>query len=118
MDVDRKWPAHGQNDAFDPSATWAAFHVAAARWFECRRVSSMGQGALLVFGAPHKHRLLLGREHGRTIPITDKALIIPSVSREEITEQEVSEPTAGRGCNSNVDRYRAQTTRVPLVADL
>jgi hypothetical protein len=26
---------------------------------------------LLVFGAPHKHRLLLGREHGRTIPLSD-----------------------------------------------
>jgi len=24
---------------------------------------------LLVFGAPHKHRLLVGREHGRTIPL-------------------------------------------------
>src|ERR1035437_8972652 len=28
-------------------------------------------GVLLVFGAPHKHRLLVGREHGRTIPLTD-----------------------------------------------
>jgi len=26
---------------------------------------------LLVFGAPHKHRLLVGREHGRTIPLAD-----------------------------------------------
>jgi hypothetical protein len=23
----------------------------------------------VVFGAPHKHRLLVGREHGRTIPL-------------------------------------------------
>jgi len=58
---------------FDPSESWAAFHVAAARWFQCRRVSSMGHGVLLVFGAPRKHRLLMGREHGRTIPLTDKA---------------------------------------------
>jgi hypothetical protein len=28
-------------------------------------------GGLFVFGAPHKHRLLLGREHGRTIPLSD-----------------------------------------------
>jgi hypothetical protein len=30
---------------------------------------------LLVFGAPRKHRLLVGREHGRTIPLTDIVLI-------------------------------------------
>src|ERR1039457_2291816 len=29
---------------------------------------------LLVFGAPHKHRLLVGREHGRTIPLADIGL--------------------------------------------
>jgi hypothetical protein len=27
-------------------------------------------GVLLVFGAPRKHRLLVGREHGRTIPLS------------------------------------------------
>jgi hypothetical protein len=34
---------------------------------------SFCHGVHLVFGAPHKHRLLLGREHGRTIPLTDFA---------------------------------------------
>jgi hypothetical protein len=28
-------------------------------------------GVLLVFGAPRKHHLLVGREHGRTIPLPD-----------------------------------------------
>jgi hypothetical protein len=28
---------------------------------------------LLVFGAPCQHSLLAGREHGRTIPLTDLA---------------------------------------------
>jgi hypothetical protein len=32
---------------------------------------SFCHGVLLVFGAPHKHHLLLGREHGRTIPLED-----------------------------------------------
>jgi hypothetical protein len=27
---------------------------------------------LLVLGAPRKHRLLVGREHGRTIPLPDE----------------------------------------------
>jgi hypothetical protein len=34
-------------------------------------LESFCHGVLLVFGAPHKHRLLVGREHGRTIPLTD-----------------------------------------------
>jgi hypothetical protein len=35
---------------------------------------SFCHGVLLVFGAPHKHRLLVGREHGRTIPLADPGL--------------------------------------------
>jgi hypothetical protein len=31
---------------------------------------------LLVFGASHKHRLLVGREHGRTIPLLEIVLAI------------------------------------------
>ena len=36
-----------------------------------RMLGCVCHGVLLVFGAPHKHRLLVGREHGRTIPLTD-----------------------------------------------
>jgi cold shock protein len=32
---------------------------------------SFCHGGLLVFGASHEHCLLLGREHGRTIPLSD-----------------------------------------------
>jgi hypothetical protein len=32
---------------------------------------SFCHGVLLAFGAPHKHRLLVEREHGRSIPLTD-----------------------------------------------
>jgi hypothetical protein len=31
----------------------------------------LGHGVLLVFGAPSQHSMLVGREHGRTIPLTD-----------------------------------------------
>ena len=34
-------------------------------------LESFCHGMLLVICAPHKHRLLMGREHGRTIPLTD-----------------------------------------------
>jgi hypothetical protein len=40
-----------------------------------RILESFCHGVLVVFGAPRKHRLLVGREHGRTIPLSD----IPSV---------------------------------------
>jgi hypothetical protein len=41
MDVDRKWPAHGQNDAFDPTRKWSV-----------RRVEIVG--AVGVSGTPVK----------------------------------------------------------------
>ena len=34
-------------------------------------LESFCHGGLLVFGAPRKHRLLVGWEHGRTIPLAD-----------------------------------------------
>jgi hypothetical protein len=40
---------------------------------------------LLVFGAPHKHRLLVGREHGRTIPLAD---IQPDSKRQAVATAE------------------------------
>jgi hypothetical protein len=35
-------------------------------------VEFLRHGVLLVFGAPHQLRLLVGQEHGRTIPLADK----------------------------------------------
>jgi len=39
--------------------------------YDDRALEFLGHGVLLVFGAPSQHSMPVGREHGRTIPLTD-----------------------------------------------
>jgi hypothetical protein len=41
-------------------------------------IGCLRHGALLVFGAPCQLRLLLGLEHGRTIPLADRGVPPPN----------------------------------------
>jgi hypothetical protein len=63
-------------------------------------------GVLLVFGAPHKHRLLVGREHGRTIPLAELAPLIPA----RVRPMRCAKPLrASRDGSGSVRRHEANS---------
>ena len=44
---------------------------------EASGIGCLRYGVLLVFGAPSQLRLLMGQEHGRTIPLADLRSVAP-----------------------------------------